>query len=125
TFFEGNESFTLGLQNAVNAGLAKPVGVGTILDDDALPAISIKGVAVTEGNSGTTAAVFHVSLSSPSTMAVTLQYATADGTATIADADYLPASGTLTFPAGVTTLPVIVLVNGDLRYEATETFFVN
>jgi len=56
---------------------------------------------------------------------VTVGYATADGTATTADGDYVAASGTLTFAPGVTTQPVSVTVNGDLKYEANETLTVN
>ena len=53
---------------------------------------------------------------------MTVNYATADGTATTADGDYLAASGTLTFAPGVTTQTVTVTVNGDVRDEPNETF---
>ena len=89
------------------------------------PSVSISDVAVTEGNAGTTAAVFTVSLSEPSGGVVTVGYATADGTATIADNDYTAASGTVVFPPGVTTRPITILVNGDTKFEPNETFFVN
>jgi DNA polymerase IIIc chi subunit len=56
---------------------------------------------------------------------VTVAYATTNGTATTADADYVAASGTLTFAPGVTTQPVNVTVNGDVKNEANETFTVN
>jgi len=54
-------------------------------------------VAVAEGNAGTTALGFTVSLSAVSGQAVSVSFATADGTATTADGDYVAASGTLTF----------------------------
>jgi hypothetical protein len=79
------------------------------------PSLSINDVAVTEGNSGTTTASFTVSLSAASGQTVTVGYATANGTATTADADYVAASGTLTFTPGVTTRPVNVTVNGDTK----------
>ncbi len=52
-------------------------------------------------------------------------YATADGTATTADGDYVAASGAVTFDPGVRTRPVSVTVNGDTAVEASETFTVN
>ena len=52
---------------------------------------------------------FTVNLSKASTDVVTVDYATADGTA-VAPTDYTAKSGTLTFPAGVTSKDVIVLV---------------
>lgn len=64
-----------------------------------------------------------VTLSAASDWPVTLDFATADGTAT-AGSDYA-ANGTLNFAPGDTAEPVTVLVNGDLVDESNETFFVN
>jgi hypothetical protein len=86
--------------------------------------ISINDVAVAEGNSGQTAATFTVSLSAPQAAPVTVDFATADGTAT-APGDYASATGTVTFAPGDTSEPVTVLVNGDTDVELNETFFVN
>ena len=88
------------------------------------PALWIDDASAVEGNDGTTAATFAVRLSSASGQTVSVSYATADGTATTADGDYVAAAGTLTFDPGVTMLPVSVTVNGDDRYEADETFTV-
>lgn len=87
--------------------------------------ISINDVRVTEGNSGTTAALFTVSLDRTSSSDVTVRYATADGTATVADGDYGAASGTLTLAAGSTLRTFSVTINGDTRNEPDETFSVN
>jgi chitinase len=89
------------------------------------PAISISDADVYEGNSGQTATVFTVSLSKASSKEVSVKYATADGTATAADHDYVRASGTLTFAPGETTKTITVLVNGDTKVEPNETFSVN
>ena len=67
----------------------------------AQPALSIAGVTVTEGNSGTTNANFAVTLSRRRARTVTVGYTTANGTAT-AGSDYTAASGTITFAAGQT-----------------------
>src|SRR5256885_12852996 len=50
-------------------------------DNDPTPSLSINNVTVTEGNSGTTNANFTVTLSAASSKTVTVNYATADGTA--------------------------------------------
>ena len=122
---EANETFTLHLSNAVNAVLANGVGAGTILNDDALPSLSISDASVAEGNAGATGAVFTVSLSAFSGQTVTVFYSTANGTAT-AGSDYTAISSTLlTFNPGETNKLLTVSVNGDGTVESNETFFVN
>jgi hypothetical protein len=81
-------------------------------------------VAKKEGNGNTTQFVFTVSLSAAYDQAVTVHYATANGTAT-AGSDYQAKSGTLTFAPGQTTQTITVVVYGDKAVEADETFFVN
>src|SRR5438094_6540594 len=76
-------------------------------------------------NSATANANFTVSLSAASPQSITVDYSTADGTAT-APADYVAKSGTLTFPANSTTPQTItVVVNGDNLDEIDEAFTVN
>ncbi len=65
-----------------------------------------------------------MTLSATSTQTVTVQYATANGTAT-AGSDYTTTSGTLTFTPGQLTQTVPVPVLGDTVFEPTETFVVN
>jgi hypothetical protein len=88
------------------------------------PSFSVSDPSVTEGDSGTKNANFLVSLSAASPDTVTVAYATSDGSAT-AQADYAPASGTLTFAPGETAKTVTVLVNGDTLDEHHETVFLN
>ncbi|WP_013322572.1 M10 family metallopeptidase [Gloeothece verrucosa] len=86
---------------------------------------SISDVTLTEGNSGIQQAVFTVSLSGPSSQTISLNYSTADDTAT-AGSDYSAISnGLLTFAAGETSKTIAVDVMGDFNYEADETFKVN
>ena len=68
--------------------------------------------------------VLVVSLSDSPLSTVTVNYSTAPATAT-AGVDYLPISGTLSFPVGVTTKKLTVTVIGDNKREANETFYVN
>ena len=58
-----------------------PTGSITINDNDPIPQISIDDISFAEGTGGFTIATFTVTLSKPSTTAVTVNYATADGTA--------------------------------------------
>jgi hypothetical protein len=90
----------------------------------ALPEIRIDDRTVTEGHSGTVTATFTVSLSAPSALPVSFQYATAPNTAS-AGVDYASASGTLTLPVGATSGAIDVAVNGDGVAESNETFWVN
>jgi uncharacterized repeat protein (TIGR01451 family) len=124
TNIEPDETFFVNVTNVSGATVGDAQGQGTILNDDS-PAISINDVTLSEGNSGTTDFTFNVSLSTASTQTVTVNYATADGTA-VAPGDYTAIASTLlSFAPGETSKPVTVQVNGDLTPEANETFFVN
>lgn len=121
---EPNESFFVNVTGVTNAVVVDGQGVGTITNDDALPSLSINDVSVVEGDSGTTNAVFTVTLSAASGQTVTVNYATADGTAT-QPADYSSTSGTLTFTPGQTSRTITVPVIGETVPEGNETYFVN
>ncbi|XHX79436.1 MAG: Calx-beta domain-containing protein [Stenomitos frigidus ULC029] len=125
TKFEADQVFSVALSNASNGTLGTSTGTGTIVNDDTRPTISINSVSQTEGNIGTTPYAFTASLSNASDETVTVNYATANGTATLAGNDYTVTSGTVTFTPGVTSQTVTVLGNGDSLIEATETFLVN
>nr|WP_286999304.1 autotransporter domain-containing protein [Comamonas sp. UBA7840] len=92
----------------------------------AIPSLSISDVTQNEGNSGGAAFNFTVTLTSASASAsaVTVNYATSNGSAT-APSDYTATSGALTFAPGQITQTVTVQVNGDTTVEPDETFFVN
>lgn len=97
-----------------------------------LPVARVKaaGQSVVEGNSGLTTFTVVVSLPFPPNSDVTGTYQTADGTATVADNDYVPKNDptkdTFVIPAGKTDSPPIELqVVGDLRVEGDETFTFN
>jgi hypothetical protein len=125
TVNEANETFTLNLASPVNATLTNATATGTIVNDDPLPTVLVSSVSNPEGNSGTTNFVFTVSLSAASGQEIDVAYATADGTATTADNDYIATSGTLTFLAGDTSHTVTVAVIGNTTNEADETFTLN
>ncbi|MCU0569732.1 MAG: DUF4347 domain-containing protein [Oculatellaceae cyanobacterium Prado106] len=125
--YEINESFTLDFSSATNASIANSRAFGTINNDDPLPTVSISPATLSalEGNSGTTAYTFTVSLSHSSSQPVFVFYNTLDGTASLAGGDYLDNDGTLIFsPGGSLTQTITVLVNGDDQAEANETLIV-
>lgn len=91
------------------------------------PVLTINDVSLAEGNSGTSNMTFTVSLSSPAGAGgVSFNIATADGTATTADNDYIALSLTgETIPQGQSSKQYNVVINGDTNVEPNETFFVN
>ncbi len=106
------------------AAIEKADGLGTIVNDDGLPRISISDAGATEGPGAT--ARFNVSLSGDNATQVTVNYVTANGTAT-SPADYTGVSTaqTVTFPAHATGPQTISIpVAADALSEGSETFFV-
>ena len=126
TVIEPTETFTVGLTAPVSATIADGSGLGTIANDDAatVPAIAISDVTQAEGNSGSSVLSFAVTLSAASAQSVTVNYATANGTAT-AGTDYAAASGTLVFAPGIVTQVIAITAFGDTTAEPTETLVVN
>ena len=126
--FETPERFAVNLSNAVNGTIADGQGIGTITDNDAAPSFAISHVTLAEGSNGTTAFIFTVTMTGATGQPVSVDFATADGTATTASGDYVAQSGTLTFAAtaaGTSTQTITVLVNGDTTFENNQEFFVN
>ncbi|WP_445628189.1 Calx-beta domain-containing protein [Nostoc sp. DSM 114167] len=124
--FETDETFSVNLLGATNAAITDSLGVGTIINDDNQPTISISDVSVSEGNTGTTSnANFTISLSNPSYQQVTVNYNTTDGTAQVSNSDYNYDSGTIIFAPGETSKTLSIGVLGDNQTEANETFSVN
>jgi large repetitive protein len=118
---ESNETFGITLSNAVNATIGDGSGIGTITDDDPIPLLSVNDASVTEGDAGTKTATFTVTLSAASGQTVTVDWATASGTAG-QPSDYVAGSGTGTFVPGDTSESIDVIVKGDVLDEADETF---
>ena len=119
--YERDETFTLNLSNPTRAVFGDDQGLGTIRNDEAVPVLAVASVSIDEGDTGTTAATFTVTLAGVSDVPATVDYATLDGTAT-AGSDFTSVAGTLTFAARETSKTVTVLVNGDTNLEPNETF---
>jgi hypothetical protein len=127
TTVEPNETFIVNLTGITGAAAGDVAALGTIRNDD-LPKLTIADVAVLEGDSGTTNAVFTVTLSSPATRPVTFNIATkATATTTaVAGSDYTAAAATAaSIPVGSRTRTFSVPVRGDTTAEPDETYAVH
>lgn len=121
---EPDEAFLVSLFNQSGANVSKSIGIGTIVNDDTPPGVSVSDVSQLEGNGGPTNFVFDVTLDKPYPYPISVHYATANGSAE-AGSDYTAAAGVVDFAPNQTSQQVVVVVNGDTRAEGNETFFVN
>jgi hypothetical protein len=124
--YDSPETFNLNLMPISAGGGSAPYATGTCTISSALaqPGLSVSNATVTNGTSGTTPMTFTVSLTAASGDPITVNYATADGSA-VAGTDYQAASGTLTFAAGQTSQTITVNTIGNPLYAPTRTFTVN
>jgi Ca2+-binding RTX toxin-like protein len=88
------------------------------------PFFIISEPSLVEGDSGISNLIFTVSLSSASTQAIAVNYATANGTAT-AGSDYTSTTGILTFTPGQISNTIAVPIIGDTLFESNETLTLN
>lgn len=126
TRYENDETLAVSLSNPANAIIAAAgtddLATGTITNDDSAPGLFITDQTVTEGGT----LVFTISIDAVSGLATTVEWSTADNTATIAGSDYSQVTTTLvTIPAGQLTIAVQVVSTDDTLYENTETFYAN
>jgi hypothetical protein len=84
-------------------------------------ALSVADVRIAEGNTGTRNLVFTVTMNRSAKVAVTVDFATSDITAT-ANEDYRPVTGTLRIARGRRSATISVPIIGDRNWEASETF---
>ncbi len=119
TLDEDSETFTVNLNNAVNAAISRATATVTITDDDLPPTVSVNDLTMVEGI-GT--ANFIVILSAPSALTVTVTAQSQDGSA-LAGLDYSAVAPTVvTFSPGQTIRLAPVTVLEDALIESPETF---
>ncbi len=119
---EGDETFevTIAAESLpLGVTLGTSTATGTIEDDDSVT-VSVGAATAEEGSP----LEFPVTLSGETSSDVVLTWSTSDGTAT-ADDDYAPvSSGTVTIPAGATSVTLSVPTIEDEVAEEDETFEV-
>ena len=118
TNYVGADSFTYFSYDGITNSEAATVSIAV------KNGVTINSVALVEGNSCTTNAVFTVSLTAPPTESIAVNFRTVNVTA-LAGSDYLPANGTLVFTLLSPQQRIIrVPVIGDRLFEANEEFLV-
>ena len=124
TAVESAETFTMSLSNPTGGStVGTPASAtATVNDNDSAPPVSfsVNDVAVIEGGN----LVFTVTKSGTTSTSLSVDYATANGTAT-AGTDYTSKSGTLTFSPSQTSLTVSVATTFDTAAEVPETVLLN
>lgn len=114
---ENNETFSITLSNSVNVSLGSPkTAVITIIDNETVQFSAATYSVAEDGGSAT----ITVQLAGEPQAAITVDYATSSGTATLG-IDYTAASGTLTFNPGEIAKTFIVPILDDTIVEAPET----
>lgn len=121
--YSGADSFLYSTVSASGSMTTTTVSVTVEEYVAVVPEMAIQDVTVTEGDSGTTQAVFTVSLNQPTTETVTVQYHTRDGNA-VAGLDYQAVTGQLVFQPGETVKTITVPILGDVLIESGEDFEV-
>jgi hypothetical protein len=124
---EANEAFTVRLSSPQGATVHRSKGTVSVLTDDRAGSpttgvrVSVGAASMVEGNSGGSRSLrMTVALSTPSTSAVHVHYATETGTAT--SADFGSVSGNLTIAPGAATALLAIRVKADTTPEPTEQF---
>ncbi len=117
TMTEGTETFAMNLSAPVNATIADAQGIGTIYDNEGPPSFVVTDVTGAEASGSLS---FGVMLTNANSAPVSIDYATADGTA--AGTDYTAVSDSLTFNPGQTSKYVPVTVADDAIAEDDEAF---
>ena len=122
TMVENDETVALTLATGTGYTIGTTTAVtGTIVNDD-VPVINLSAnQTIVEGNSNPQNVTYTVTLSRSDTRVITVNYATANGTAT-AGSDYTSRTGTLTFNSGVTSQSINIPILNDSINEANETF---
>ena len=122
---EANETVIVTLTAAQNAVISNATGTGLVKDNDNNSLLAVSNAEANEGSGGTTSKMtFKITLAPASARAVTVSYATANGTAT-AGPDYQATQGQVSFGPGETEKAVEVVILGDEVNEDNETVLLN
>ncbi len=126
TIDESDEVYNVTISNPVAADF-EAITIGnatvatTIIDKDAAPIISITGPATIDEAAGT--ATYTITLSNPSSTAVSVDYATTNGSATAGN-DYTATTGSVSFAPGETSKTITVPITNDTLFEGDENYSI-
>lgn len=120
-FYERDEVFGLVLTNPVGVTLEGLLPVLAIINDDALPRVSVADVRIVEGNSGTQDLVFPVTMVGLAAVDIEIAWATTNETAR-SPFDFAGGTGTVVIPSGTTAAEIRIPVVGDSVEEPNEYF---
>lgn len=124
TLVESNETVQVSLSSPGGATLGSTtVHTYTIVDNDVAGVLQFSAANYSV-NEGSVTIRITVTRTGGSTGAVSVRYATANGTAT-AGSDYNATSGTLSFAAGQTSKTFSVRIKADTRVESNETILLS
>ncbi len=128
TVVELDEYFKIDLREIISPNrkvvFADSIGIGTIINNDTAR-FTIDDVILDEGDTSQTIFTFTITLDNELDRAITIDYATCDSTATIANNDYVANAGTLNFAGQLNEKDTVqVIVIGDGIVEIDEIFTV-
>ncbi len=133
---EPTETFMMVLSNVSGAGFSDgnantASATATIIDNDKEATVSdsqrtitIGDATIVETDKKSTTVTFTVGLNQAANGYTSVDYITRDGSASVADGDYVYASGTLVFATGQSSKTFTVEISGDKLDEANETFTI-
>ena len=122
--YEPNEQFLLRLSDPVNALILDDEGKATLREEESAPDVEVAGRSISEGGAGTRRQLLvPVWLSGPTSVPVSISYATANLTA-LSLSDYVGIHGQLVFNPGVTQLNLSIPILDDNRFEGNESFLL-
>ena len=127
TLKELDEVYDITITSVADAVVGTASAVATILDDETTPSMTINDVPVTEGNAGTTNAVFTITLSKAPIFTTTVWADVVAANVTPAasvPADVSMVRTLVTFAPGQTTATVTAKVVGDRTKELNEKYYV-
>jgi hypothetical protein len=120
-FYEPDEVFGFVLSNPVGVTIAGPSSLLTIMNDDAVPVVSVADVRMAEGDSGVPELVFPVTMVGLAGVDVEIVWATTNETAR-SPFDFAGGTGTAVIPSGSTAAEIRIPIVADGVEETNEYF---
>jgi hypothetical protein len=123
--YEEDANYFVMLSNPAGAFIADGTGVGTILNDDPQPTVSVGDAAVFEGSGRFgTELEFQLRISAPTGVPVQVRFRTVGDSATPVE-DFGVVEGSASFTSNTNLITVRVHTLSDTVIENTETFFLD